>query len=30
MSLEYVVGYYGTFVAIGVIIIIIIAAIADL
>ena len=30
MSLEYAVGYYGTFVAIGVIIIIIIAAIADL
>lgn len=30
MSLEYTVGYYGTFVAIGVIIIIIIAAIADL
>ena len=28
MSLEYAVGYYGTFVAIGVIIIIIIAAIA--
>ena len=30
MSIEYAVGYYGTFVAIGVIIIIIIAAIADL
>jgi hypothetical protein len=30
MSVEYAVGYYGTFVAIGVIIIIIIAAIADL
>jgi len=30
MSLEYAVGYYGTFIAIGVIIIIIIAAIADL
>lgn len=30
MSLEYAVGYYGTFVTIGVIIIIIIAAIADL
>ena len=30
MSLEYAVGYYGTFIAIGVIIIIIIAASADL
>ena len=30
MSVEYAIGYYGTFVAIGVIIIIIIAAIADL
>lgn len=30
MSLEYAVGYYGTFVAIGVIIVIIIIAIADL
>lgn len=30
MSLEYAVGYYGTFIAIWVIIIIIIAAIADL
>lgn len=30
MSLEYAVGYYGTFVAIGVVIVVIIAAIADL
>ena len=30
MSFEYAVGYYGTFVAIGVVIVVIIAAIADL